>query len=77
MNVQNFETVGQPQILPAMCPSDELGELASFGLDFFAGDSECETLFQVLRCIISISQSLGKTASAVFYEIICGNNGHI
>ncbi|KAI9177139.1 hypothetical protein LWI28_011540 [Acer negundo] len=53
-------------------PSDELGELASFGLDFFAGDSECETLFQVLRCIISISQSLGKTASAVFYESFVG-----
>ncbi|KAK2644108.1 hypothetical protein Ddye_019303 [Dipteronia dyeriana] len=53
-------------------PSDELGELASFGLDLSGGDSEREILFQVLRCIVSISQQLGKTASAVFYESFVG-----
>ncbi|KAK0591184.1 hypothetical protein LWI29_036588 [Acer saccharum] len=53
-------------------PSDELGELASFGLDLSGGDSVREILFQVLQCIISISQQLGKTASAVFYESFVG-----
>ncbi|KAL5789070.1 hypothetical protein ACOSQ2_003958 [Xanthoceras sorbifolium] len=53
-------------------PSDQFGELASFGLDLSGGDSEREILFQVLRCITSISQQLGKTASAIFYESFVG-----
>ncbi|GMY33051.1 nuclear pore complex protein NUP160 isoform X1 [Fagus crenata] len=48
--------------------SDELGDLVSIGLDLFDDDLESEILIEVLRCVISISQQLGKTASAVFYE---------
>jgi hypothetical protein len=48
--------------------SDELGDLVSIGLELFDDDLESEILIEVLRCVISISQQLGKTASAVFYE---------
>lgn len=52
--------------------SDELGELGSGGLDLFRDDGDRAILFQVLRCIIDISQKLGKPASAVFYESFVG-----
>lgn len=52
--------------------SDELGDLVSFGLDFSDDRSEREILFGVLRCVISISQQLGKTTSAIFYESLVG-----
>lgn len=48
--------------------SDELVDLASFGLDISNDESERGILLEVLRCIISMSQHLGKPASAVFYE---------
>lgn len=48
--------------------SDELGDLVSSGLDLFDDDLEREILLEVFRCVISISQQLGKTASAIFYE---------
>jgi nuclear pore complex protein Nup160 len=48
--------------------SDELVDLASFGLDLSNDESERGILLEVLRCIISMSQHLGKPASAVFYE---------
>ena len=38
------------------------------GFDLYGDDLEREILFEVLRCISSISQQLGKTASALFYE---------
>lgn len=45
--------------------SDELAELVSDEL-------EREILFEVLKCINSISQQLGEAASAVFYESVVG-----
>lgn len=53
-------------ILPGS--SDEHGDPVSFGLDLFDDDLACEILMEMLRCVISISQQLGKTASAIFYE---------
>lgn len=38
------------------------------GFDLYDDDLGREILFEVLRCISSISQQLGKTASALFYE---------
>lgn len=48
--------------------SDEFGDLVSSGLDLFDDVLECEILLEVFRCVIRISQQLGKTASAIFYE---------
>ncbi|KAE8022771.1 hypothetical protein FH972_008545 [Carpinus fangiana] len=48
--------------------SDVHGDPVSFGLDLFDDDLACEILMEMLRCVISISQQLGKTASAIFYE---------
>ncbi|POO04174.1 Guanine nucleotide-binding protein, beta subunit [Trema orientale] len=48
--------------------ADELGDLVSFGADLFDKKHEYGILADVLRCVISISQQLGKTASAIFYE---------
>ncbi|XP_059445417.1 nuclear pore complex protein NUP160 isoform X2 [Corylus avellana] len=48
--------------------SDEHGDPVSFGLDLFDDDLASEILMEMLRCVISISQQLGKTASAIFYE---------
>lgn len=47
---------------------DGLGDLVSLGLDVFDNDHEREILVDLLRCVTSISQHLGKTASAIFYE---------
>ena len=47
--------------------SDEVGELTGL-VDLFDDDLECEILIELLRCVISFSQQLGKTASSVFYE---------
>lgn len=47
---------------------DELGDFVDSGFDLYGDDLEREILFEVLRCISSISQQLGKTASALFYE---------
>lgn len=47
---------------------DELGDLVSFGVDLFDNKHEYVLLIDLLRCIISISQQLGKTSSAIFYE---------
>ncbi|XP_012434290.1 nuclear pore complex protein NUP160 isoform X3 [Gossypium raimondii] len=52
--------------------SEDLGDLASFGLDLFNDNSDREILFEVLRCVVNISQQLGKTASFVFYESFVG-----
>lgn len=53
--------------------SDEFGDQpTSFGLEFSDDGFEREILFEVLRCITSISQQLGKTASAIFYESLVG-----
>lgn len=52
--------------------SNEIGDRVSFGLDFSDDLSERDILFGLLRCIICISQQLGKTASAIFYEsLVC------
>lgn len=48
--------------------SDELGNFPSFGLDSFDEALDCELLTEMLRCVINVSQQLGKTASAIFYE---------
>ncbi|MCH81955.1 suppressor of auxin resistance 1 protein, partial [Trifolium medium] len=48
-------------------PSDEVSELASV-MDLFDDDIECEILIELLRCVTSFSQQLGKTASSIFYE---------
>ncbi|PPS10292.1 hypothetical protein GOBAR_AA10330 [Gossypium barbadense] len=52
--------------------SEDLGDLASFGLDLFNDNSDREILFEVLRCVVNISQQLGKTASFIFYESFVG-----
>lgn len=52
-------------ILPG---SSDDGDPVSFGLDLVDDDLECEILMEMLRCVTSISQQLGKTASAIFYE---------
>ncbi|XP_017979220.1 PREDICTED: nuclear pore complex protein NUP160 [Theobroma cacao] len=52
--------------------SEDLGDLVSFGLDLFDDSSDREILFEVLRCVINISQQLGKTASFIFYESFVG-----
>ncbi|KAF2314379.1 hypothetical protein GH714_025859 [Hevea brasiliensis] len=54
--------------------SDELLDPISFGLDLCNDDSEREILMEVLRCIISVNQQLGKTASAIFYELLVGTS---
>ncbi|XP_022716344.1 nuclear pore complex protein NUP160 isoform X2 [Durio zibethinus] len=52
--------------------SEDHGDLGSFGLDLFDENSDREILFEVLRCVINISQQLGKTASFIFYESFVG-----
>ncbi|CAJ2672450.1 unnamed protein product [Trifolium pratense] len=47
--------------------SDEISELGSV-MDLFGDDLECEILIELLRCVTSFSQQLGKTASSIFYE---------
>ncbi|KAK7345518.1 hypothetical protein VNO77_16122 [Canavalia gladiata] len=47
--------------------SDEVSELIGL-VDIFDDDLECEILIELLRCVISFSQQLGKTASSIFYE---------
>ncbi|KAH1216805.1 Nuclear pore complex protein NUP160 [Glycine max] len=47
--------------------SDEVSELTGL-VDIFDDDLECEILIELLRCVISFSQQLGKTASSIFYE---------
>ncbi|KAJ9153482.1 hypothetical protein P3X46_026915 [Hevea brasiliensis] len=54
--------------------SDELLDPISFGLDLYNDESEREILMEVLRCIISVNQQLGKTASAIFYESLVGTS---
>ncbi|OMO76186.1 Suppressor of auxin resistance [Corchorus capsularis] len=51
---------------------EDLGDLVSFGLDIFDNKSDREILFEVLRCVINISQHLGKAASFIFYELFVG-----
>ncbi|XP_062108027.1 nuclear pore complex protein NUP160 [Humulus lupulus] len=49
--------------------TDEIGDSAvSFGIEFFDNKHEYGILVDLLRCVISISQQLGKSASAIFYE---------
>ncbi|GMI73078.1 SUPPRESSOR OF AUXIN RESISTANCE1, NUCLEOPORIN 160, ARABIDOPSIS NUCLEOPORIN 160 [Hibiscus trionum] len=52
--------------------SEDLGNLGSFGLDLFDDNSDRMILFEVLRCVMNISQQLGKAASFVFYESFVG-----
>ncbi|XVF86187.1 hypothetical protein PTKIN_Ptkin18bG0019900 [Pterospermum kingtungense] len=52
--------------------SEDPGDLVGFGLDLFDDYSDREILFEVLRCVINISQQLGKTASVIFYESFVG-----
>ncbi|OIW01601.1 hypothetical protein TanjilG_08782 [Lupinus angustifolius] len=47
--------------------SDEVGALMGI-VDLFDDDHDCEILIELLRCVISFSQQLGKTASSIFYE---------
>lgn len=39
-------------------------------MDLFDDDLDHEVLVDLLRCVTSISQHLGKTASAIFYEAL-------
>lgn len=41
-------------------------------MDLFDNDRDYEILSDVLRCVISINQRLGKTASGIFYESLAG-----
>lgn len=66
-----FRSLESIELLIDGC-SDELGDLVSFGLEFSDDLSEREILFGLLRCIISISHQLGKSASAIFYESLVG-----
>lgn len=70
-SVSVFRSLENIELLIDGC-SDELGDLVSFGLDFSDDHSEREILFGLLRCIISISHQLGKSASAIFYESLVG-----
>ncbi|MED6221967.1 hypothetical protein PIB30_059857, partial [Stylosanthes scabra] len=65
-------------IFPVLClskspfpirSSDDIGELTGL-VDLFDDDLECEILVELLRCIMSFSQQLGKTASSIFYESV-------
>ncbi|KAM5553851.1 hypothetical protein ABKV19_025868 [Rosa sericea] len=47
---------------------DELGNIPSFGLDSFGKALDRKLLAEMLRCVTNVSQQLGKTASAIFYE---------
>ncbi|QCE06004.1 nuclear pore complex protein NUP160 [Vigna unguiculata] len=47
--------------------SDDVSELTGL-MDIFDDDLECEILIDLLRCVMSFSQQLGKTASSIFYE---------
>lgn len=47
---------------------DEHGNTTSSGVEFSNDEIEREILFEVLHCISSVSQQLGKAASAIFYE---------
>ncbi|KAI4300319.1 hypothetical protein L6164_033710 [Bauhinia variegata] len=47
--------------------SEEIGELTGF-VDLFDDELECEILIELLRCVTSLSQQLGKTTSSIFYE---------
>ena len=48
--------------------SGELDELGGPDVDWIDNDSDSELLLEVLRCVISISNRLGKTTLAIFYE---------
>ncbi|XP_022928856.1 nuclear pore complex protein NUP160 [Cucurbita moschata] len=48
--------------------SGELDELGGPEVDWIDNDSDSELLLEVLRCVISISNRLGKTTLAIFYE---------
>lgn len=71
-SVSAFRSLENIELLIDGC-SDELGDLVSFGLEFSDDHSEREILFGLLRCIISISHQLGKSASAIFYESLVGS----
>ncbi|XP_027108120.2 nuclear pore complex protein NUP160 [Coffea arabica] len=47
---------------------DESGNSTSSGAEFSNDELDREILFGVLQCISSVSQQLGKAASAIFYE---------
>ncbi|PSS21659.1 Nuclear pore complex protein [Actinidia chinensis var. chinensis] len=47
---------------------DEIGDILCSGLDFSDDNLDREILFEVLRCVINVSQQLGKASSAIFYE---------
>ncbi|XP_058763135.1 nuclear pore complex protein NUP160-like isoform X2 [Vicia villosa] len=47
--------------------SEEVSELTGI-VDLFDDDIECEILIELLKCVTSFSQQLGKTASSIFYE---------
>ncbi|XP_050381591.1 nuclear pore complex protein NUP160 isoform X2 [Argentina anserina] len=49
---------------------DELGNFPSFGLDSSDEALDCDLLAEMLRCVIYVNQQLGKTASAIFYELL-------
>lgn len=51
---------------------DDLSNQSISGLDTY-DDSEREILFEVLSCVFRISQQLGRSASAMFYESFVGN----
>ncbi|RDX92690.1 Nuclear pore complex protein NUP160, partial [Mucuna pruriens] len=48
--------------------SDEVSSELTGLVDIFDDELECEILIELLRCVISFSQQLGKTASSIFFE---------
>ncbi|GFY94366.1 hypothetical protein Acr_09g0008120 [Actinidia rufa] len=46
----------------------KVGNILCSGLDFSDDNLDREILFEVLRCVINVSQQLGKASSAIFYE---------
>lgn len=59
---------GFEQLICNSDSSEEIHDLKSSGLIFPDNEIDCDLLFEVLRCMTSISQQLGRTASAIFYE---------
>ncbi|KAI5420390.1 hypothetical protein KIW84_044251 [Lathyrus oleraceus] len=46
---------------------EEVSELTGI-VDLFDDDIECEILIELLKCVTSFNQQLGKSASSIFYE---------
>ncbi|XXG76396.1 hypothetical protein AAC387_Pa08g0756 [Persea americana] len=68
-SVSLFRSLGDIELL-IYGSFDEYGDFLSSELVLPGDDLDYEILFEVLRCISSISHQLGKAAAAVFYETL-------